>query len=61
MVYRVYDLIEEIKEKYRNNKVFLVTHGGVCRVMNTYFNDQTNEEFYEYYTGNCELKEYTLN
>ncbi|WP_056835361.1 histidine phosphatase family protein [Paenibacillus sp. Soil787] len=55
---RIFNLLDEIKEKYRNQNVLIVTHGGVCRVINAYFNEQTNEEFYHFHIGNCELKEY---
>jgi broad specificity phosphatase PhoE len=57
---RVYNLIDEIKEKYLNKNVLLVTHGGVCRVINSYFNDLSNDEYSEYYTGNCKIIEYNL-
>jgi probable phosphoglycerate mutase len=60
VVYRIYSLIEEIKTKYQNKTILLVSHGGVCRVLNTYFNDLSNEEYYDYVMGNCELKEYNL-
>lgn len=57
---RTYNLLDEIKEKYLNQNVLIVTHGGVCRVINAYFNEQTNEEFYQFHMGNCELKEYSV-
>ncbi|MBP1989744.1 histidine phosphatase family protein [Paenibacillus eucommiae] len=60
VAHRVYSLIEEIKEKYPNENVLFVTHGSVCRVIHSYFTDLSNEEYFEYYTGNCELKEYSL-
>ncbi|MOA64578.1 hypothetical protein D3C78_1906740 [compost metagenome] len=41
-----------------NQNVLIVTHGGVCSIVNTYFTDQLNEEFYEFHLGNCELREY---
>lgn len=30
------------------------------RIINAYFNDQSNEEFYHFHVGNCELKEYHI-
>ena len=58
--YRVYSLLNEIKEKYGDRKVLLVTHGGVCRIIKTYFEDMTNEEFFEYSQDNCGLAIYDL-
>jgi broad specificity phosphatase PhoE len=57
---RVYNLIDEIKEKYSNKNILLVTHGGICRVINSYFNDLTNDEYSKYYTRNCEIIEYHI-
>ncbi|WP_158302103.1 histidine phosphatase family protein [Paenibacillus mesophilus] len=58
---RVFNVLDEIKEKYKNHNVLIVTHGGVCRIINAYFTEQTNEEFYHFHIGNCELKEYHIN
>ena len=57
---RVYSLIDEIKEKYKNITVLCVCHGGVCRVANTYFKDVTNDEYFHYSLENCGLEEYEL-
>ena len=35
---RVYKFIEEIKEKYRGKNVLIVTHNGICRMIDSYFN-----------------------
>ncbi|WP_261300488.1 histidine phosphatase family protein [Paenibacillus andongensis] len=58
---RIFNVLDEIKEKYLNQNVLIVTHGGVCRVINAYFNEQTNDEFYHFHIGNCDLKEYHIN
>lgn len=60
VAHRVFSLVDEIKEKYPSQNILFVSHGGVCRVIDTYFNDLTNEEFYKFTLGNCELKEYVL-
>ena len=51
---RVYGLLDEIKVKYADKTVLLVCHGGVCRVLRTYFEPLTNEEFFAYSAANCE-------
>ena len=35
---RVWEVLDEIKEKYNDKNVLLVTHGGTCRAINAYFN-----------------------
>ena len=61
VAYRAYGLIEDIKGKYRGKNVMLVTHGGVCRVIHTYFYDLTNDEYFHHVTKNCVVREYNLN
>ena len=58
--FRVYSLLTEIKEKHPDKTVLLVTHGGVCRVIKTFFEDMTNEEYFNYSQDNCALTVYEL-
>lgn len=60
VVARIYPFIEELKEKYSDKNVLLVTHGGICRIINSYFYNMENEEFSSYVLKNCEVKEYEL-
>ncbi|MGN0642814.1 MAG: histidine phosphatase family protein [Huintestinicola sp.] len=60
LVSRVYGLIDEIREKYPDDNVLLVCHGGVCRVIEAYFNGMTRERFANFFMGNCELREYEI-
>jgi len=60
VAHRVYGLVEELKEKYPDQNVLLVCHGGVCRVIRTYFEDMTNEEYFLYSEENAAVKEYEL-
>lgn len=57
---RTYGLIEELRRKYSGKNVLLVCHGGVIRVMKTYFTDMSNEEFFHYSMDNCGYLEYEL-
>jgi len=57
---RTYPLIEEVREKYAGKNVLFVCHGGVCRVINTYFRNMTNDEFFRYAQDNCGYEEYEL-
>ncbi len=56
IVNRVYGLIDEIKLKYEDHSVLLVCHGGICRVIETYYRNMTRKEFSEFFMGNCELR-----
>lgn len=60
VAYRIYGLIDEIKNKYKNENVLIISHGGVCRIINTYFRDMTNEEFFNYTLENGKLEKYEL-
>lgn len=53
---RIYTLLDWAKQQ---DKTFLfVAHNGIARVVQSYFNDMTNEEYASYKIKNCELKEY---
>ena len=60
VAYRVYGFLDEIKQTHKGKTVLVVCHGGVCRVMHTYFHDMTNEEFFNYAPQNGEVKKYIL-
>ena len=57
---RLYPLIDEVRAAGGSGNVLFVCHGGVCRVIHTYFEDMTNEEFVRYSAPNCQLEEYEL-
>ena len=58
--YRIYDFLEALKRRTDLNRVLLISHGGTCRVLHTYFEDETNEEFFQWGMQNAELKRYSL-
>ena len=57
---RIYNLLDELKVRSeKENKTFLlVTHGGIARMIHSYFNSETNEEFSSTNIDNCQVKEY---
>ncbi|MBQ7337122.1 MAG: histidine phosphatase family protein [Clostridia bacterium] len=55
---RVYPLLEELREKCTTQNVLLVCHGGVCRVIHTFFHPLTNDEYFHYQAPNATLIEY---
>lgn len=60
VVNRVYGLIDEIRVRYAGKNVLLVCHGGVCRVIETYYRDMTRKQFSEFFMGNCELRSFEV-
>lgn len=60
MAARIYPLLREIRDNYRDKTVLLACHGGVCRVIRTYFVPMTNEEYFSYSPENCSLECYEL-
>lgn len=61
LAHRVYSLLDDIIERYTDKTVLIVSHGGVCRVIETYFNNMTTDEFSGWFMGNCQLIEYNSN
>ena len=56
---RVWNLLDEIQEKYKGKNVLLVTHGGTCRAINAYFNGIGEEGHVKSaHIKNCEIREY---
>ncbi len=58
LAHRVYSALDDIIAEYSGKNVLIVSHGGVCRVIETYFNDMTAAEFAGWFMGNCQLIEY---
>ena len=58
---RVFSFLEEIKVKYSNKNILLVTHKGVCRAIKVYFEGLTeNQNIKDYGQDNCEIKIYKI-
>lgn len=56
---RIYNLLDELKTK--NQDVILVAHNGISRVIHSYFNEMTNEEYGAFGIKNCEVQSYEFN
>ena len=50
---RIYNFLDEVKEKYSDKTVMLVCHGGVLRALHSYFYDMTNDEYFNYNIDNA--------
>ena len=57
---RVYNRLDDIRKNYPDKNVLVVCHGGVCRIIRTYFEDMENEQFSTYSPDNASLVEYEI-
>lgn len=53
---RIYNLLDEIKADEKT--YILVAHNGIARMVNSYFNDMTNEEYAAFGLPNCSVMKY---
>ena len=60
LAHRVYGCLEDVKRKYAGKTVLLVCHGGVCRMVRSYFMDLSNDGYSHYYAPNAELEAYEM-
>ena len=58
LAHRVYAFLDELKESHPDRTVLLVCHGGVMRSIRSYFEDMTNEEYFDYTASNAALTAY---
>ena len=57
---RIYEFLNEIK-KYKEKDILIVTHNGVCRAINTYFNGiPKDKDITNLGIDNCEVVEYRI-
>mgnify|MGYP003305653076 CR=1 FL=1 len=59
---RVHSFLDDIKIKYANKNILLVTHGAVARTIQFYFEEMPSDGMLLNISGqkNCEIKEYDL-
>jgi len=55
---RVFVGLKEICKKYNNRNVLIVTHAFIGRMINKFFNNITEEQFFAYKLGNAKIAEY---
>ncbi|MCD8187344.1 MAG: histidine phosphatase family protein [Ruminococcus sp.] len=58
VAHRVYYVLDDVISEYKGKNVLLVSHGGICRVIETYFNNMTTDQYSSWFMGNCQLIEY---
>lgn len=52
---RIYNLLDELRKEDGKKTYLLVAHNGISRVVRSYFEDMTNEEYAGYGIRNCEI------
>ena len=55
---RIYNLLDEIREESERKTYILVAHNGIARMVQSYFQDMTNEEFAAFGVKNCQVVRY---
>lgn len=61
LILRLEEFLNEIKAKYQDKNIILVTHGGVSKAIRCYFEGIPEDENLRVYKhDNCEIKEYKL-
>lgn len=59
---RVYPFLDRIIEENPQDSVLLLScHGGILRMIASYFGDLENDEFAGYFAKNCEVVEFDIN
>lgn len=58
VVFRVYSFLKELEEKYPDKNILIVCHGGIVRVIHSYFHNMTNEDLMTWLPENCCIQHY---
>lgn len=55
---RIYNLLDDVKAESDEKTYILVAHNGIARVVQSYFEDMTNEEYAAFGVKNCQVVRY---
>ena len=55
---RIYGFLDDLIKDGKETAPLIVGHACVCKMIHTYFHELTNEEYFEFKLGNCELLSY---
>ena len=55
---RIYNLLDDVKVRSDEKTYLLVAHNGIARMVNSYFNDMTNEEYASFGIKNAQVVRY---
>ena len=57
---RVYNFLDDAIAEYAPQNFLIVAHGGILRVVRTYFMDMTNDEYFYYNADNASFEMYDV-
>lgn len=57
---RITEFLDELKQKYDNENILLVTHGGISRAIYWYFNGISKDGNSQNVNENCKIYDYDL-
>lgn len=57
---RVWQVLNDLKNEYENQNILIVTHGGICRIIEAYFEGIENGKLKHAGVNNCQLKIYEI-
>lgn len=57
---RVWQLLSDLKKEHVNKNILLVAHGGICRIIEAYFEGIENGKLKHTGVNNCQLKIYEI-
>lgn len=57
---RIKEFLGELKKKYKDERILLVTHGGISRAIYCFFNDIPKNGNFSDVNENCKIYEYEL-
>ena len=60
MAQRIYNLLDECRAESDEKTYMLVAHNGIARIVNSYFNEMSNEEFASFGIKNCQVVEFVF-
>lgn len=55
---RVYNFLDELRAESKSKTYILVAHNGISRVIHSYFQDMTNQEYAAFGIPNCAILRY---
>jgi len=58
---RIFSAIEDLKNKYPNKTILIISHSFITRMINKYFNPKiSSDEFFNFTLKNAEIKKFNL-